>query len=207
MSLLWIILHRRSVLALLGSLDAATSKSTTDENEFDRAGLEPASSSQVTRPRPPRARPPARAGRASAGTRRAGPRTRMSAACSERVELACRSTIARTRSHSGTLSGRTCDGRTHAAFEESDLVEYVELAAAHARGRVPPDLAEHDDGAARHVFARVVACPSTTATAPELRTASRSPARPAQNSSPPVAPYSAVLPISTGSPASPAGGR
>src|SRR4029450_10560880 len=49
--------------------------------------------------------------------------------------------------------------------------------------------------------------PSTTAVAPELRTANRSPARPAQNSSPRGAPYRAVLPIRTGSPASSAGGR
>ncbi|KAG0772224.1 hypothetical protein G6F21_014531 [Rhizopus arrhizus] len=37
--------------------------------------------------------------------------------------------------------------------------------------------------------------PSTTASAPELRTAKRSPARPAANSSPPVAPYRQVLPM------------
>src|SRR6266542_4113881 len=49
--------------------------------------------------------------------------------------------------------------------------------------------------------------PSTTAVAPELRTAKRSPARPAQNSSPLVAPYRTVLPTSTGEPASSAGGR
>src|SRR6185503_17311287 len=49
--------------------------------------------------------------------------------------------------------------------------------------------------------------PSTTAVAPELRTANRSPARPAQNSSPRVAPYRAVLPMRTGAPASSAGGR
>ena len=36
--------------------------------------------------------------------------------------------------------------------------------------------------------------PSTTAVAPELRTAKRSPARPRTNSSPEVAPYSVVLP-------------
>ena len=36
--------------------------------------------------------------------------------------------------------------------------------------------------------------PSTTAVAPELRTAKRSPARPAANNSPPVAPYKQVLP-------------
>ena len=40
--------------------------------------------------------------------------------------------------------------------------------------------------------------PSTTAMAPLLRTAKRSPARPAMNTSPPVAPYSTVLPASTG---------
>ena len=37
--------------------------------------------------------------------------------------------------------------------------------------------------------------PSTTATAPELRTAKRSPAWPAANSLPAVAPYSTVLPM------------
>ena len=36
--------------------------------------------------------------------------------------------------------------------------------------------------------------PSTTAVAPELRTAKRSPARPRTKSSPEVAPYSVVLP-------------
>src|SRR5439155_993158 len=39
--------------------------------------------------------------------------------------------------------------------------------------------------------------PSTTALAPELRTAKRSPARPRKNALPLVAPYSTVLPIST----------
>ena len=39
--------------------------------------------------------------------------------------------------------------------------------------------------------------PSTTAVAPELRTANRSPASPSTNSRPPVAPNSAKLPIST----------
>ena len=38
--------------------------------------------------------------------------------------------------------------------------------------------------------------PSTTAVAPLLRTANRSPAEPRTNSSPAVAPYSAVLPTS-----------
>ena len=37
--------------------------------------------------------------------------------------------------------------------------------------------------------------PSTTAKAPELRTANRSPARPAANNRPPVAPYRQVLPM------------
>src|ERR1700687_5507353 len=49
--------------------------------------------------------------------------------------------------------------------------------------------------------------PSTTAEAPLLRTANRSPAFPAQNNSPPVAPYSTVLPSRYGSPASFSGGR
>ena len=49
--------------------------------------------------------------------------------------------------------------------------------------------------------------PSTTAVAPELRTAKRSPADPAQKSAPSVAPYSAVLPSNEGEPASSAGGR
>src|SRR5438270_74130 len=44
--------------------------------------------------------------------------------------------------------------------------------------------------------------PSMTATAPELRTAKRSPARPETNSEPPVAPYSTVFPTRYGSPAS-----
>src|SRR6059036_3177193 len=39
--------------------------------------------------------------------------------------------------------------------------------------------------------------PSITATAPEFRTAKRSPALPAANSRPDVAPYKAVFPIST----------
>ncbi len=37
--------------------------------------------------------------------------------------------------------------------------------------------------------------PSTTANAPELRTAKRSPAVPATNNLPPVAPYKQVLPM------------
>ena len=37
--------------------------------------------------------------------------------------------------------------------------------------------------------------PSTTATAPELRTANRSPARPAMNALPEVAPYRATFPM------------
>ena len=37
--------------------------------------------------------------------------------------------------------------------------------------------------------------PSTTAVAPELRTAKRSPAMPLKNASPEVAPYSTMLPI------------
>ena len=39
--------------------------------------------------------------------------------------------------------------------------------------------------------------PSTTAQAPELRTAKRSPARPAANRAPPMAPYREVLPMIT----------
>ena len=39
------------------------------------------------------------------------------------------------------------------------------------------------------------AMPSTTLTQPELRTAKRSPALPAANNLPPVAPYKQVLPI------------
>ena len=38
--------------------------------------------------------------------------------------------------------------------------------------------------------------PSTTASAPELRTAKRSPASPRKNARPAVAPYSTVLPTS-----------
>ena len=49
--------------------------------------------------------------------------------------------------------------------------------------------------------------PSMTAVAPELRTANRSPAAPATNSEPPVAPYRQVFPASTAAPASSAGGR
>ena len=49
--------------------------------------------------------------------------------------------------------------------------------------------------------------PSTTATAPELRTANRSPARPAANSVPLVAPYNAVLPRITSRWVAPGNGR
>src|SRR2546422_8016632 len=49
--------------------------------------------------------------------------------------------------------------------------------------------------------------PSTTATAPEFRTANRSPARPAAKSVPPVAPYNAVLPRITWCPLAPGNGR
>src|SRR3954463_4230049 len=49
--------------------------------------------------------------------------------------------------------------------------------------------------------------PSTTAVAPELRTAKRSPAEPAMKTSPAVAPYRQGLPARTGAPLSLAGGR
>src|SRR5204863_7867072 len=38
-----------------------------------------------------------------------------------------------------------------------DRIEHVQLAAAHARSGVQPDLAEDDDRAAGHVLARVIA--------------------------------------------------
>ena len=52
--------------------------------------------------------------------------------------------------------------------------------------------------------------PSTTASAPELRTAKRSPASPRKNARPAVAPYRATLPaitFSSGSKVASAGGR
>ena len=68
------------------------------------------------------------------------------------------------------------------------VVQHVGDSAAHAGAEVPPGAAEHDDGAARHVLAAVIAEPSTTAVAPELRTAKRSPTRPRKNALPAVAP-------------------
>src|SRR5947207_5010876 len=47
--------------------------------------------------------------------------------------------------------------RVEAKGETADRVEHVELAAAHSRRDVEPDLAEDDHSAARHVLARVVA--------------------------------------------------
>jgi len=61
-------------------------------------------------------------------------------------------------------------------------------AAAHAGGKVAARLAKDDDGPIGHVFASMVATPSTTAVAPELRTAKRSPAIPFRKTSPAVAP-------------------
>ena len=47
--------------------------------------------------------------------------------------------------------------RVEALPEVSRLVEHVRDAAAHARGEIAARLAEHDDPAARHVFAAMVA--------------------------------------------------
>src|SRR5690554_6484077 len=72
--------------------------------------------------------------------------------------------------------------------EGAVLVEHIGEAAGHARPEVDAGLAEHRHQAAGHVLAAVVAGPSITAWAPELRTPKRSPAVPAAKSLPPVAP-------------------
>ena len=72
--------------------------------------------------------------------------------------------------------------------EAAVLVEHVGDAAAHAGGEVAAGPAEHDDAAAGHVLAAVVADALDDGVAPELRTAKRSPARPRKNARPAVAP-------------------
>ena len=56
--------------------------------------------------------------------------------------------------------------------------EHVGDAAAHAGGEVPAGAAEHDDAAAGHVLAAVIADAFDDRRAPLLRTANRSPATP-----------------------------
>ncbi len=68
-------------------------------------------------------------------------------------------------------------------------VEQERLAAGHPGAEVPAVRPEDDDRArASCTRSAWSPTPSTTATAPEFRTAKRSPAEPAQKSSPPVAP-------------------
>jgi hypothetical protein len=58
-----------------------------------------------------------------------------------------------------------------------------------------PILVVHVGDAARHAGREIAPVPSTTAVAPDRRTAKRSPATPLKKASPVVAPYSAVLPM------------
>ena len=64
------------------------------------------------------------------------------------------------------------------------LVEHVGDAAAHAGGEVAAGRAEHDHAPPVMYSQPWSPTPSTTALAPELRTAKRSPARPRKNASP-----------------------
>ena len=75
-------------------------------------------------------------------------------------------------------------------------IEHVGEAAGEARAEVEAGAAEHDRPRRRSCI-RSSGRPRlrSTAIAPELRTAKRSPARPAANNSPPVAPYRQVLPM------------
>ena len=84
--------------------------------------------------------------------------------------------------------------RLQRCVESAVLVEDIGDAARHAGREVTAGAAEHDHDAASHVFAAMVAAPSITAMAPELRTAKRSPATPRKKHSPSIAPYSTVLP-------------
>ena len=71
------------------------------------------------------------------------------------------------------------DHRHVAALSEGPvLIEHIGDAARHAGGEIAPGRADDDDDAAGHILAAVIATPSTTATAPELRTPKRSPATP-----------------------------
>lgn len=72
--------------------------------------------------------------------------------------------------------------------EATPFVQHEREAATHPRREVAPRRAEHHHDTAGHVLAAVVADPSTTARAPELRTANRSPAKPRKYASPAVAP-------------------
>ena len=66
--------------------------------------------------------------------------------------------------------------------------EEVGRAAGHAGAGVAADAPEHGDHAAGHVLAAVVAGALDHGRAAELRTAKRSPTRPAAKKRPPVAP-------------------
>ena len=85
------------------------------------------------------------------------------------------------------------------AIDEVALhVEHVGESAGESRAEVDAGAPEHADDAARSCTrSNDRPAPSTTASAPELRTAKRSPAVPAAYSSPPVAPYRQVLPMIT----------
>ncbi len=117
-----------------------------------------------------------------------------------RCTATCRSIRSRTSGHvAGVVeSSRSTIARLQRAAERSVRVEHVRDAAAHAGGEVAPRPAQHDDAPAGHVLAAVIAdALDHRRCAPLLRTAKRSPARPRTNASPPVAPYSATLPMMT----------
>ena len=81
-----------------------------------------------------------------------------------------------------TISGLTALATFHAVVDEGH-------AAGHAGGEIVADRAEDDRDAAGHVFAAVgAAALDHGRRRPELRTAKRSPAWPAANSLPAVAP-------------------
>ena len=127
---------------------------------------------------------------------RRAPVARARSACSRR----CRSIICARppRSPSGVLERlrRPTICLLHARGEVAVLVEHVGDAAGHAGGEVAPGRAEHDDAAAGHVFAAVVADAFDDGVRRRC-CARRSVRRPCRGCKPrrSVAPYSATLPM------------
>ena len=80
------------------------------------------------------------------------------AATAEPVRAQCSSTSARSSSASASLSSsKPTSSALQRPRKLAVLVEHVRDAAAHAGREVPPGRAEHDDAAAGHVLAAVVA--------------------------------------------------
>ena len=95
----------------------------------------------------------------------------------------------------GRLAGHA--GVADARAQCAALVEHVGDAAGHARGEVLPDLAQTRTHPPVMYSQPHMPRPSTTAVAPELRTANRWPARPFTNMRPLVAPIRVTLPTIT----------